>query len=82
MSDLTFKVRVISPQRILFEGDTTMIIAPGQEGDLGILKNHMPIVVALRQGSVCVMNGNQKETFDIQGGYLDMRDNFCTVLAS
>lgn len=50
MSLLSF--RLVSPDRIVFEGEVHMVILPGALGELGVLENHAPLVTTLKSGLV------------------------------
>ena len=49
-----FKLEIISPNEIVFEKEIDLVIFPGNEGDFGILKNHMPFLTSLRVGIVYI----------------------------
>lgn len=50
MSLLPF--RLVSPERIVFEGAVSMVVLPGESGDLGVLANHAPLVSSLKSGLI------------------------------
>ena len=58
--DDNFKVEIISPEKIIFFGDTEMVILPSYEGDMCILKNHIPIITFLRPGIIKVRKNNSR----------------------
>ena len=49
-----FKLEIISPEKIIFSGNATMVTLPSYEGDMGILKNHISIITFLRPGIIKV----------------------------
>ena len=49
-----FKLEIISPNEIVFEKEIDLVILPGSEGDLGILKDHMPFLTSVRVGIVYI----------------------------
>ena len=49
-----FKFEIISPERIVFSDNVTMITLPSYEGDMSILKNHISIITFLRPGIIKV----------------------------
>ncbi|MCX7337955.1 MAG: F0F1 ATP synthase subunit epsilon [Alphaproteobacteria bacterium] len=77
-----FCVEIRSPSEQVFKGDVQMIIAPGSDGDLGLLANHMPIITMLRQGQIILKmpNGTPDQSFAIDGGYLSMANDLCSIL--
>ena len=46
------KVSVISPEKILFEGEATSVVAPAFDGEVGILENHAPMMTLLGKGTL------------------------------
>ena len=64
-----FKLEIISPEKIIFSGDTKMVTLPSYEGDISILKNHISIITFLRPGIIKVQKkeGNFDQFFAEQG---------------
>ena len=63
-----FKVEIISPEKNIFSGDSTMVTLPAYEGDMGILKDHVPIVAFLKPGLLKVSKSqNNEEGFFLEG---------------
>ena len=65
------KVSVISPERVLFEGEAASVVAPAFDGEVVILDNHAPMMTLLGKGSLRL--GDKR--FDIEGGFLQVVDN-------
>jgi F-type H+-transporting ATPase subunit epsilon len=59
-----------------------MVIAPGSEGELGILPNHVPLLTALRAGELRIKKDDTEEAFAISGGFMEVQPDHVTVLAS
>ena len=77
-----FKLEIISPERIIFSDDTTMVTLPSYEGDMSILKNHISIITLLRPGIIKVQNdGNFKEFF-VQDGAVEFFNDSLVVLSA
>jgi F-type H+-transporting ATPase subunit epsilon len=64
-------VQVVSPERLLFEGDVDAIVAPAFDGQVGILPRHAPMVTLLGDGPLTVGG----HTFRIGGGFLQVVDD-------
>ena len=47
-----FKLKIISPEKIIYSQDTRMVTLPSYEGDMSILKNHISIITFLRPGII------------------------------
>ena len=78
---MSFNLEIISPQKIVFNDEVDMVIFPGVEGDLGILKNHMPLLTYLRLGLIHIYKDKKKsQTFLVNGGIVEISSNKCTLL--
>jgi len=81
MANLRFEL--VTPQRIVYADDEVdMVIAPGADGELGILPNHAPLLAALGIGELRVRKGAEEESFAVHGGYLEVLANKAIVMAS
>ena len=73
---------ILTPEKLLFEGEIKSVKLPGTNGEFEILNNHAPIISTLSKGKISVTNSkNDKETFDINGGVIEMQNNKIIVLA-
>lgn len=75
-------VEIITPDAKLFQGEVNSIKLPGSNGGFEILNNHAPILSTLTSGviSIDVKTGG-KQSFQIQGGVIEMQKNKIIVLA-
>lgn len=67
------KVSVISPERVLFEGEANSVVAPAFDGEVGILSGHAPMMTLLGKGTLRLDGGGKQ--FQIEGGFLQVVDN-------
>ncbi len=75
-------VEILTPDKKLFSGDAEYINVPGKAGGTGILRNHAPLISALKAGKVKVRDLEKKEHFfDIKGGIVEVRNDNVTLLA-
>lgn len=75
------RVQIISPDKLLFEGEAESIQLPGKDGSLGILNNHAPIIASLKQGQVKVVQNGTAMFFDVNGGVAEVVNNKVIVLS-
>jgi F-type H+-transporting ATPase subunit epsilon len=75
------KVEILSPDKLIFEGEADSIQLPGKDGSLGILNNHAPIIASLKNGQVTVTSNGNNQTFDINGGVAEVVKNRVIILA-
>ena len=80
----SFKFEIISPENIIFSDDIMMATLPSYEGDMSILKNHIPIITFLRPGLIKVQKSEGKhEEFFVQDGIVEyLNDSLITLSAS
>jgi F-type H+-transporting ATPase subunit epsilon len=74
------KVSVISPEAVLFEGETEAVVAPAFDGEVGILTGHAPMVTLLGRGELRVGAGGATRRFQVEGGFLQVADNLVRVV--
>jgi F-type H+-transporting ATPase subunit epsilon len=77
-----FRVSVVAPDRTVFEGDVTSLVAPGVEGYLGVMAGHEATIVALKPGIIEALDANnQREHIAVGGGFLEVSGESAIVLA-
>ena len=74
-------VDIVTVEGRRFKGDADFVVAPGSEGELGILPRHIPLLTPLKPGVVKVRNENEEQFFFVSGGFLEVRPDEVTVLA-
>lgn len=73
---------LVSPARELFSGEVDHVIAPGTEGEFGVLVNHAPFMTTLKNGVVRVLEGDVvRHRFYVRGGFADVTPAGLTILA-
>lgn len=73
------QVKIIDPNKVVFEGSTEYIIAPGVKSDLGIFPNHTPLYAELKAGDI-VLHGEKESSFTIESGIIKVQDDVVTIL--
>ncbi len=80
MAGLT--LTVVSPEReVLREDDIEMVVAPGIDGELGLMPRHAPLVTQLQAGTLRYRSGGDERFLTILGGFLQVMEDTVTVLA-
>ena len=73
---------LVSPAKELFSGEVDHVIAPGSDGEFGVLVNHAPFMTTLRNGVVRVLEGDTvKMRIFVRGGFADITSAGLTILA-
>lgn len=78
----TIRLEVVTAERVVYSGDVDMVLAPGTEGQLGILPSHSPLLTALTYGELLIRKaGEEDESLAIGGGFMEVLPDRLTVLA-
>ena len=79
-----FKFEIISPERIIFSDNKTMVTLPSYEGDMSVLKHHISIITFLRPGIIKLQKNNENfENFFVQDGTVEyFNDNLVALSTS
>lgn len=78
---MPIRCEIVSQDRAVFEGDVDIVVAPGVDGELGVLPHHAPLLTTLKPGVLRVRQGGREELFAISGGVMEVRPDIVTVLA-
>ena len=79
----TLHVDVVSAEELIFSGEAKFVALPGENGELGILPRHTPLITRIRAGAVRIQradNGEEEFVF-VAGGILEVQPGTVTVLA-
>lgn len=76
---LTFSL--VAPERELFHGLVDQVVAPGEDGDFGVLPGHAPLMSTLRPGAIRVLDGGSERKIFVYGGFADVTPDGLTILA-
>jgi F-type H+-transporting ATPase subunit epsilon len=63
-------VHVVTPEREIWSGEATMVIARGVEGEVGILPQHAPLLIRLAVGPLRIRMDGTEEAAVVDGGFL------------
>ena len=80
MSD-KFIVEIISPEKLILDSNANEVTIPSYEGQMGILKDHIPLITFLRPGVISVRNQEEKKYF-IEEGTVEFSNNKLLILTS
>ena len=74
------KLKIVSPERIEFEGEVKSVLVPGTLGQFQILVNHAPIISSLEKGKVVYDSpSGEKKELSIIGGFVEVQKNVVSV---
>ena len=79
----SFSIEIVNPEKsFLSKDNVSEVIVPAFEGEIGILKDHIPIISFLKPGIVKVFIGNEEENYYVEDGIVEFKDNSLSILTS
>ena len=78
-----YSVEIVNPEKsFLSKDNVSEVIVPAFEGEIGILKDHIPIISFLKPGIVKVFIGNDEENYYVEDGIVEFKNNSLSILTS
>ena len=77
----TMRLEIITAERQVYADDVEMVVAPGIEGQLGILAHHAPLMTALQPGEILIRKDGEDTYLAVTGGFMEVIGNTVTILA-
>ena len=79
-----YKIEIVSPEKVIFSDENVQeVILPSYEGEMGILKDHIPIISFLRPGIVKILKSSENvNSFFVQDGIIEFYNNNLTILST
>ena len=78
---MTTHVDVVSADREIYSGRAEMVVAPAEQGEVGIMPGHSPLITRLNPGEVRIQAEGGEEMIFVSGGFLEVQPSVVTVLA-
>ena len=75
------RLEIVTAERVVYSEDVNSVLAPGTEGELGILPNHSPLLTTLKPGELRVEKDGNQFYMAVSGGFMEVLGNKVTVLA-
>ena len=76
-----FTIEIISPDRLILKKDVSEVVLPSFEGEMGILKDHIPLITFLRPGLIKIIEETGKILF-VEDGTVEFANNNLLILTS
>ena len=76
-----FTVEIISPERSIIKTHTSEVTIPSFEGEMGILKDHIPLITFLRPGLI-IIKGEEEKKYYVEDGTVEFSKNSLLILTS
>lgn len=77
----TQRLDIVTPEKVVFSEEIDFIVAPGADGELGILPEHAPLVTALKIGVMRVQQDGKFFKVAVSGGFMEVKNSRVVVLA-
>ena len=78
-----FKVEIINPEKSFFsQEDINEVVLPAFEGEMGILKDHIPIISFLKPGIIKIFSKSREKNFFVEDGIVEFRNDNLSILTS
>lgn len=80
---MPLELEIVTIERAVYSADDVdMVIAPGEEGVMGVLPRHEPMIVSLKEGELEIVRGDDRELLAIGGGFMEVHGTKVIVMAS
>lgn len=73
------QLKIVSPEKVEFDGAVERVLVPGTMGQFEILTDHAPIISTLQKGTVEYMSQQGKSSLDIMGGFVEVQKNVVSL---
>jgi len=80
----TYKIEIVSPEKVIFSDENVQeAVLPSYEGEMGILKDHIPIISFLKPGIIKILKSSENiNSFFVQDGIIEFYNNNLTILST
>lgn len=80
-TDMMFQVEIITPERVFYTGEASMIEFNTTEGEIGVYKHHIPLTTVLSPGVVTITENDEKKYAAVHAGFAEILGDKVTLLA-
>lgn len=77
----TMRLEIVTAERLVYSEEVSSVVAPGFDGELGILPHHAPLLTLLKPGELRIRKDGQETLMAVTGGFMEVLDNKVVVLA-
>ena len=81
MADKNFQLRIITPDRIFYEGEVDMVEFNTTEGQIGVLPGHIPMTVIIKPGILHIYEASGEKEAALHSGFVEILPERITILA-
>ena len=77
----TFRLEIVTVESLVYSEDVNVLVAPGIDGQLGILPRHAPLLTILKPGEIRVVQDGEESYISVGGGFMEVLGGKVTILA-
>ena len=78
-----FKIEIVNPERSFYSEDKVLeVVVPAFDGEMGILKDHIPVISFMKPGIIKIKKLGESNNFYVEDGIVEFKDNFLSILTS
>jgi len=77
----SFELKIITPERVFYEGYADMIEFNTTEGEIGVFKNHIPLTVIIKPGVLTITDGDEVKNAALHAGFAEILEDKVTIMA-
>lgn len=81
MADNLFKLRIVTPDRDFYEGEVSMVEVNTTEGEIGVLKGHIPLTVVVAPGIINITEENETKKAALHSGFAEILQDSVVIMA-
>jgi F-type H+-transporting ATPase subunit epsilon len=78
----TVPCEIVTPEKVVLREDAEFIVAPGCEGELGILPGHTRLLAGLKAGNIRLVKGNETKKYTIAAGIINIEPTMVRIFSS
>jgi F-type H+-transporting ATPase subunit epsilon len=76
----TFKLEIVTPEKLVFSEDIVSLVVPAEEGYLGVLAGHAPLLAALKPGEIRIRKDSGEALYATSGGFMEVLPKKTSIL--
>lgn len=76
---MSLKLKIVTPEKIVYDGDIVSVRVPGALGQFEVLENHAPIISALEKGIVEYVTAGGSNRISVSGGFVEVQKNVVSL---
>ena len=75
-----FELQIVTPEREFYKGEATMVFFNTSEGEIGVLKGHIPLTTILTSGMLVIKNGDEEKKAALHSGFAEITGDVVRVI--